>query len=289
MKPGAIIEDSIDKKDDIIALYYKDITKYHPLKSSEEAQCAKKIKKGNRAAIHKLVTSNLRFVVSVARNYQAQGIELVDLINIGNIGLIKAAMRFDEKKNFKFISYAVWWIRQSILQALADQSRAFRIPVNRIAQIYRIRKTIDLLEQRNKRYPQSEEIAAACAMSEVVVDSTRIIAQKYVSLDTPIGADNDILFLDLLEDNSSELPDTGLINESFQKKLKSSLGCLSEREKEVVVLYFGLDEDKQLTLSEISKRFNLTRERVRQIRDKALIKLKKSQNFKNLFKEYFNY
>ena len=288
MKQYATIEECIDLKDEIITLYFKDIAKYRPLNAVEEAQLAEKIKEGDKAAIHKLVKSNLRFVVSVARKYQAQGVELIDLINIGNIGLIKAAIRFDEKKNFKFISYAVWWIRQAILQALADQSRLFRIPINRIADIYKVRKTTDQLVQRYQRYPQNEEIAGNSGMKEELVYSSQYIAQNYISLDAPVGTDSDIPISALVENNKSELPDTNLVIKSFQKKIVESLGFLDKREKEIIILYFGLDGENAYTLDEIGRRFVLTRERVRQLRDKALLTLRKNGKLKSLFIDYFS-
>ena len=288
MKQYATIEECIDLKDEIITLYFKDIAKYRPLNAVEEAQLAEKIKEGDKAAIHKLVKSNLRFVVSVARKYQAQGVELIDLINIGNIGLIKAAIRFDEKKNFKFISYAVWWIRQAILQALADQSRLFRIPINRIADIYKVRKTTDQLVQRYQRYPQNEEIAGNSGMKEELVYSSQYIAQNYISLDAPVGTDSDIPISAQVEDSKSELPDTNLVIKSFQKKIVESLGFLDKREKEIIILYFGLDGENAYTLDEIGRRFVLTRERVRQLRDKALLTLRKNGKLKSLFIDYFS-
>ena len=287
MRLRTLTEDVTNSEDEIVALYYRDIAKYRPLKAAEEAQLAKKIKEGNRVALNRLVTSNLRFVVSVARNYKAQGVKLIDLINIGNIGLIKAAMRFDEKKNFKFISYAVWWIRQSILQALADQSRLFKVPLNRVSDIYKVHKTIDQLLQRYHRYPQNEEIAVTCGIDKESVNSTQFITQSHVSLDASVGIDSDLPISALIEDKKCELPDTDLVVQSFRKRVIESLDFLEKREKTIIILYFGLNGEEAYTLDEIGKRFNITRERVRQLRDKAFKKLNGNKNFKILYREYF--
>ena len=201
--------------------------------------------------------------------------------------MIKAAIRFDEKKNFKFISYAVWWIRQAILQALADQSRLFKIPLNRVSDIYKVLKTTDLLIQRYKRYPQNEEIAVTCGINKESVDTTQVISQNHISLDAPIGINNDLPVSTIIEDSNSKLPDTNLVIKSFRKRVIESLDFLNKREKEIVILYFGLDGDEAYTLGEIGNRYNITRERVRQLRDKALKQLN-NRDFKDLYKEYFN-
>jgi RNA polymerase primary sigma factor len=286
MRQHAAAENITDFNDEIIALYFRDIAKYRPLKNGEEVCLARRIKRGDRDAMNKLVRSNLRFVVNVARNYRAQGVEFMDLINIGNIGLIRAALRFDEKKNFKFISYAVWWIRQAILQALADQSRIYKIPVNKVAEIYNVFKTTEFLRQKYQRYPHNDEVAATCGLKIKTVDITKVIAQKYVYLEAPV-ADGDMQIGDLLQDNTIDLPDADLMRKSFQKRIATSLNCLHKREREIIILYFGIGQDTSYTLNEIGAKFNITRERVRQLKDKALLHLR-NQNMKNLFDDYYN-
>ncbi|NLP02190.1 MAG: sigma-70 family RNA polymerase sigma factor [Fibrobacter sp.] len=265
-----------------LALYLKEIGKNRSLTVEEESKLAVRIRKGDRKALEKLVKANLRFVVSVARNYQNQGLPLSDLINEGNLGLIRAAKRFDEKKNFKFISYAVWWIRQAILQALAEQSRIIKLPLNRVGTIHKIGKMQSKLEQKYRRLPNVEELAAELNIDEAEVRETIKIGNSHMSLDAPLQHGEDSKLMDILQDEDQEQPDDGLMEISLQDEINHTLETLSEREKEVVRLYFGIGEDTSHTLEEIGQRFNLTRERARQIKEKALRRLKHSSRSKRL-------
>ncbi|MDR0306938.1 MAG: sigma-70 family RNA polymerase sigma factor [Chitinispirillales bacterium] len=265
-----------------LALYLKEIGKNRSLTLEEEARLAVKIRKGDRKAMEVLVKANLRFVVSVARNYQNQGLPLNDLINEGNLGLIRAAKRFDEKKNFKFISYAVWWIRQAILQALAEQSRIIKLPLNRVGAIHKIGKTQSRLEQKLRRIPNATEIANELQINENEVYDTIKIGNSHMSLDAPLQSGEDSKLLDLIQDEDQLPPDDGLMDISLHEEINKTLDTLSEREKEVVRLYFGIGEETSHTLEEIGVRFNLTRERARQIKEKALKRLKHSSRSKRL-------
>ncbi len=265
-----------------LALYLKEIGKNRSLTVEEEAKLAVKIRKGDRKALETLVKANLRFVVSVARNYQNQGLPLSDLINEGNLGLIRAARRFDEKKNFKFISYAVWWIRQAILQALAEQSRIIKLPLNRVGTIHKIGKMQSKLEQKYRRLPNVEELAAELNIDESEVQETIKIGNSHMSLDAPLQHGEDSRLMDILQDDDQVQPDNGLMEVSLQEEITNTLETLSEREKEVVRLYFGIGEETSHTLEEIGQRFNLTRERARQIKEKALRRLKHSSRSKRL-------
>src|SRR5690554_1007974 len=265
-----------------LSLYLKEISKNKTLSLEEEARLAVKIRKGDRKALEKLVKANLRFVVSVCRNYQNQGLPLIDLINEGNLGLIRAAKRFDEKKNFKFISYAVWWIRQAILQALAEQSRIIKLPLNRVGTIHKIGKMQSRLEQKYRRLPNVQELATELNIEETEVQETIKIGNSHVSLDAPLQHGEDSKLLDVLQDSNQEKPDSGLMEISLQDEINKTLDTLSEREKEVVRLYFGIGEETSHTLEEIGQRFNLTRERARQIKEKALKRLKHSSRSKRL-------
>ncbi|HZH74369.1 MAG TPA: RNA polymerase sigma factor RpoD/SigA [Mariniphaga sp.] len=268
--------------DGSLALYLKEIGKNRTLTIEEEAKLAVRIRKGEKKALEKLVKANLRFVVSVARNYQNQGLPLNDLINEGNLGLIRAAKRFDEKKNFKFISYAVWWIRQAILQALAEQSRIIKLPLNRVGTIHKIGKMQSRLEQKYRRLPNVQELATELNIEETEVQETIKIGNSHVSLDAPLQHGEDSKLLDVLQDSNQEKPDSGLMEISLQDEINKTLDTLSEREKEVVRLYFGIGEETSHTLEEIGQRFNLTRERARQIKEKALKRLKHSSRSKRL-------
>jgi RNA polymerase primary sigma factor len=265
-----------------LALYLKEISKNKTLTLEEEAVLAVKIRQGDRRALERLVKANLRFVVSVCRNYQNQGLPLSDLINEGNLGLIRAAKRFDEKKNFKFISYAVWWIRQAILQALAEQSRIIKLPLNRVGTIHKIGKTQSRLEQKLQRLPNIEEIAQELQIEEEEVQETIKIGNTHMSLDAPLQQGEDAKLIDMLQDENQERPDHGVLDISLQGEIDKTLDTLSEREKEVVKLYFGIGEDTAHTLEEIGQRFNLTRERVRQIKEKAIRRLKHCSRSKRL-------
>lgn len=274
--------------DGSLALYLKEISRYKALPIDEEAALAVQIRNGDRAALDKLVKSNLRFVVSVSRNYQNQGLPLIDLINEGNLGLIRAAKRFDEKKNFKFISYAVWWIRQAILQALAEQSRIVKLPLNRVGAIHKIGMAHSKLEQKYSRNPNLDEIANELNLDTVDVHEAIKIGNSHFSLDAPLQNGDDSKLLDLLQDERAESPDEGVMNISLHSEVDTVLEALSEREREVVKLYFGIGEETAYTLEEIGIRFNLTRERVRQIKEKALKRLKHSSRTRrlNLFRKF---
>ncbi len=259
-----------------LELYLKEISKNAALPAEEEARLAVLIRSGDKKALEKLIKANLRFVVSVARNYQNQGLPLGELISEGNLGLIQAAKRFDEKRNFKFISYAVWWIRQAILRALADRSRITRVPLNRIGIIHKVGRTQSKLEQRFRRIPTIEEIAQELGLAEEEIIAIQKIGNRYLSLDTPVQSDDSSELIDLLHDENQELPDSNLIEISTQKGINKILDTLNDREKKVLKLYFGVGEDTAHTLDEIGKRLHLTRERVRQIKEKAIYRLKNS-------------
>ena len=272
----------IGNEDNTLSIYLKEIGKNRNLTAAEEAECAVKIREGCDFALEKLVKSNLRFVVSVARNYQNQGLPLCDLINEGNLGLIRAAKRFDEKKNFKFISYAVWWIRQAILQALAEQSRIIKLPLNRVGTIHKIGKTQSKLEQRYRRSPNPDEIARELNIDESEVRETIKIGNSHMSLDAPLQNGEDSKLMDLLRDDEQEKPDDGLMDISLHNEINKTLETIKKKKKEVVRLYFGIGEETSHTLEEIGMRFNLTRERARQIKEKALKRLKHSSRSKKL-------
>ncbi|MFP4243414.1 MAG: RNA polymerase sigma factor RpoD/SigA [Chitinispirillaceae bacterium] len=265
-----------------LELYLKDISKSVTLSPEEEYKLAVRIKKGDKKALERLIKANLRFVVSVARNYQNQGLPLGELISEGNLGLIQAAKRFDEKRNFKFISYAVWWIRQAILRALADRSRITRVPLNRIGIIHKVGKTQCRLEQKLRRLPSVEEIADELGLQESEVLAIQKIGNRYLSLDTPVQADEGSMLIDLLQDEEQESPDHNLIEMSMQEGVNRILDTLNDREKRVLKLYFGVGEDTPHTLDEIGKRLHLTRERVRQIKEKAIHRLKNSYRNRTL-------
>ncbi len=265
--------------------YLQDIGREELISADQEVELAKRIKSGDQRALDKLCRANLRFVVSVAKQYQNQGLSLPDLINEGNVGLIKAAQRFDETRGFKFISYAVWWIRQSILQALAEQSRIVRLPLNQVGALNKIKKESSRLEQKFERTPSAEEIAEAMDVPEAKIDAALKISTKYVSMDAPLIEDEDTKFIDVFLDEESAVTDEALIRESLAQEIQRSLSTLSEKEREVINLFYGLEQPHSLTLDEIGAKFDLTRERVRQIKEKALRRLK--HNSKNkLLKAY---
>ncbi|PKQ69838.1 MULTISPECIES: sigma-70 family RNA polymerase sigma factor [Raineya] len=262
--------------------YLQEIGKVDLLTPDEEVELAKRIREGDRLALEKLTKANLRFVVSVAKQYQNQGLSLGDLINEGNLGLIKAAQRFDETRGFKFISYAVWWIRQSILQALAEQSRIVRLPLNRVGSLNKISKTFSELEQKFEREPSPEELAEVLEVATSEVVDTLKISGRHVSMDAPFVQGEENSLLDVLENDGEESPDTGLINDSLRKEIQRALSTLTPREADVVTLYFGLNGENALTLEEIGEKFNLTRERVRQIKEKAIRRLRHTSRSKAL-------
>jgi RNA polymerase primary sigma factor len=262
--------------------YLDEISQVELLTPDEEVDLAQRIKKGDQEALHKLVRANLRFVVSVAKKYQGQGLTLTDLISEGNYGLVKAAQRFDETRGFKFISYAVWWIRQAILQALAEQSRVVRLPLNRIGTLSKIRKVSARLAQEHERPPTPEELAAELDTTPEKIRDALMHAGRHLSMDAPFGEDDENSLLDVIADESEENPDEQLVGESLKIDIERALTTLSPREAEITRLYFGLGREHPLTLEEIGQRFNLTRERVRQIKEKALRKLRQKHRREEL-------
>ncbi|MCX6174353.1 MAG: sigma-70 family RNA polymerase sigma factor [Ignavibacteriales bacterium] len=262
--------------------YLQEIGKVDLLTPDDEIELAIRIRKNDSLALEKLVKANLRFVVSVAKQYQNQGLSLGDLINEGNLGLIKAAKRFDETRGFKFISYAVWWIRQSILQALAEQSRIVRLPLNRVGALNKIGKAYSNLEQEYEREPNAHELAQELDMDISEVSDTLKIAGRAVSMDAPFNQGEENRLLDILENDEEPSPDFTLMSESLRSEIERALSTLSEREGEVIKLYFGLNKEHSLTLEEIGEKFNLTRERVRQIKEKAIRRLRHASRSKNL-------
>jgi len=262
--------------------YLQEIGKVDLLTPDEEVDLAKRIREGDQLALEKLTKANLRFVVSVAKQYQNQGLSLGDLINEGNLGLIKAAQRFDETRGFKFISYAVWWIRQSILQALAEQSRIVRLPLNRVGSLNKISKTFSALEQKFEREPSPDELAEVLEVTTAEVVDTLKISGRHVSMDAPFVQGEENSLLDVLENQNEGSPDTGLMNDSLRKEVQRALSTLTQREADVISLYFGLNGEHSMTLEEIGEKFNLTRERVRQIKEKAIRRLRHTSRSKAL-------
>ncbi len=265
--------------------YLQDIGKEELITAEEEVQLAQRIKQGDQTALEKLTKANLRFVVSVAKQYQNQGLSLPDLINEGNLGLIKAAQRFDETRGFKFISYAVWWIRQSILQALAEQSRIVRLPLNQVGSLNRIRKESSKLEQKFERPPSADEIAESLDLPENKVDSVLKITTRTVSMDAPLTQDEDMSLLDVYVSDDNPTTDNDLMKESLAREIQRSLATLTKKERDVINLYYGIGMNHGLTLDEIAMKFDLTRERVRQIKEKAIRRLKHTSRSK-LLKAY---
>mgnify|MGYP002853708445 CR=1 FL=1 len=267
--------------------YLQEIGREDLITVEEEVELAGKIRKGGpegRRALEKLTRANLRFVVSVAKQYQNQGLSLPDLINEGNLGLIKAAEKFDETRGFKFISYAVWWIRQSILQALAEQSRIVRLPLNQVGSLNKISKAFSKFEQENERRPSPEELADELALPVDKVADTMKVSGRHISVDAPFVEGEDNSLLDVLVNDDSPMADRTLVNESLQKEIDRALDTLTEREKEIIKMFFGIGEQEK-TLEEIGDRFNLTRERVRQIKEKAIRRLRANSRSK-LLKSY---
>lgn len=254
--------------------YLQEIGKIDLISAETEVELAKRIREGDQVALEKLTKANLRFVVSVAKQYQNNGLTLGDLINEGNLGLIKAAKRFDEKRGFKFISYAVWWIRQSIMQALAEQSRIVRLPLNRVGSLNRISKTFSDLEQKFQREPSTEEIAETIGITTEEVLANLKISGRHVSMDAPFAQGEDGSLLDVLTDVNESNPEKQLMTESLTNEVRRALSTLTARESDVIGLYFGLNNNNALTLEEIGEKFNLTRERVRQIKEKATRRLR---------------
>ena len=267
--------------------YLADIAKENLLTTEEEVQLAQRIKAGDQAALDKLVRANLRFVVSVAKQYQNQGLSLQDLIDEGNLGLVKAAQRFDETRGFKFISYAVWWIRQSILQAVAEQSRIIRLPMNQVGALAKVKKAISLLEQKLERRPTIKEIADAVGLPEDKVDQLLSLNSRAVSTDAPLDDEDDANFLDVYVAEDEATTDAGVEQESTSRAIRKSLDMLNEKERTILCMYFGLGTSREYSLEEIAMKLDISRERTRQIRDRALKRLKSEPN-SPLYQMYMN-
>jgi RNA polymerase primary sigma factor len=283
MRQLKITKSITNRESQSLEKYLQEIGKVELISPEEEVKLAIRIKQGDQKALDKLTKANLRFVVSVAKQYQNQGLSLPDLINEGNLGLIKAAQRFDETRGFKFISYAVWWIRQSILQALAEQSRIVRLPLNKVGLTNRIQKAYSLLEQEFEREPSAEELAEILELDIEEVSSTLGISARHISMDTPLSEGEDNTLIDVMENPNAERAETNIEHkESLKQEIDRSLRTLTERQKEVICFFFGIGVDHPMSLEDIGTRFNLTRERVRQIKDKAITKLRSNTRSKML-------
>ncbi|HMH20738.1 MAG TPA: RNA polymerase sigma factor RpoD/SigA [Puia sp.] len=283
MRQLKITKSITNRESQSLEKYLQEIGKVELISPEEEVKLAIRIKQGDQKALDKLTKANLRFVVSVAKQYQNQGLSLPDLINEGNLGLIKAAQRFDETRGFKFISYAVWWIRQSILQALAEQSRIVRLPLNKVGLTNRIQKAYSQLEQEFEREPSAEELAEVLELDIEEVSSTLGIAARHVSMDTPLSEGEENTLIDVLVNPNAEMANLNIEHkESLKQEIDRSLKTLTERQKEVICFFFGIGVDHPMSLEDIGERFNLTRERVRQIKDKAITKLRSNNRSKML-------
>lgn len=286
MRQLKITKSITNRESQSLEKYLQEIGKVDLLTPEEEVDLAKKIKQGDQEALEKLTKANLRFVVSVAKQYQNQGLSLSDLINEGNLGLIKAAQRFDETRGFKFISYAVWWIRQSILQALAEQSRIVRLPLNKVGSLNKINRAFSELEQEFEREPSAEELANVLEIATEEVETTLGVAARHVSMDAPFVDGEDNSLLDVLENSTTPGTDEDLnYTQSLRREIERSLGTLTERQCDVIKLYFGIGVEHPMSLEDIGDKFGLTRERVRQIKDKAINKLRSVSRSK-LLKHY---
>jgi RNA polymerase primary sigma factor len=282
MRQLKIIKQVTNRDTPSLDKYLHEIGKEELVNAEEEVELARRIRKGDQEALNKLIRANLRFVVSVSKQYQNQGLSLPDLINEGNLGLIKAAQRFDETRGFKFISYAVWWIRQSILQALAEQARIVRLPLNKIGSINKINRTFSDLEQKFEREPSVQEIAQVLEMAPEEVKDSLKSSSRHVSMDAPITQEDDGNMYDVILSPDTPPPDKGLLTDSLRKEIERALSTLTYREASIIRLYFGLNGKYAHTLEEIGEEFNLTRERVRQIKEKAIKRLKNITRCKNL-------
>ncbi|HXB28341.1 MAG TPA: RNA polymerase sigma factor RpoD/SigA [Puia sp.] len=283
MRQLKITKSITNRESQSLEKYLQEIGKVELITPEEEVKLAIRIKQGDQKALDKLTKANLRFVVSVAKQYQNQGLTLPDLINEGNLGLIKAAQRFDETRGFKFISYAVWWIRQSILQALAEQSRIVRLPLNKVGLTNRIAKAYSMLEQQFEREPSAEELAELLELDIEEVSSTLGIGGRHISVDTPLSEGEDNTLIDVMENMNADRAETNIEhNESLKVDIDRSLKTLTERQKEVICFFFGIGVDHPMSLEDIGDRFSLTRERVRQIKDKAITKLRSNSGAKSL-------
>jgi len=283
MRQLKIVKQVTNRETASLEKYLQEIGRVELITPEEEVILAQRIRQGDQKALERLTKANLRFVVSVSKQYQNQGLSLPDLINEGNVGLIKAAQRFDETRGFKFISYAVWWIRQSILQAIAEQSRIVRLPLNKVGVMSKINKAYARLEQELGREPHPEEVAALLDIHESEVKESLGNVARHISMDAPLVQDEDTTMYDILRsDDNKDSPETGLLNESLRQEIDRVMDTLPAREADIIRLYFGLEGKYQLTLEEIGEKFDLTRERVRQIKEKALRRLKQSSKNKNL-------
>jgi len=286
MRQLKITKSITNRESQSLEKYLQEIGKVDLLTPEEEVDLAKRIKQGDQIALEKLTKANLRFVVSVAKQYQNQGLSLSDLINEGNLGLIKAAQRFDETRGFKFISYAVWWIRQSILQALAEQSRIVRLPLNKVGSLNKINKAFSELEQEYEREPSADELAESLEIPTEEVETTLGVAARHVSMDAPFVEGEDNSLLDVLENDGTPETDEALeYRESLRREIERSLNTLTDRQCDVIKLYFGIGVEHPMSLEDIGEKFGLTRERVRQIKDKAINKLRSASRSK-LLKSY---
>jgi len=285
MRQLKIVKQITNRENQSLDKYLSEIAKVDLISAEQEVELAQRIRGGDLVALQKLAKANLRFVVSVAKQYQNNGLSLGDLINEGNVGLIRAASRFDETRGFKFISYAVWWIRQAIMQALAEQSRVVRLPLNRVSSLNKISKAFAVLEQKYEREPSAEELAQTLEMSAQEVESNQRLSGRTISVNAPFVQGEDNSLLDTLEDESEKQPDQELLDASLRQEIGRSLSTLTERESEIIIFYFGLNGTKSLTLEEIGDKFSLTRERVRQIKEKATRKLRNGYRSK-LLKTY---
>jgi RNA polymerase primary sigma factor len=286
MRQLKITKSITNRESQSLEKYLQEIGKVDLLTPEEEVDLAQRIKQGDQIALEKLTKANLRFVVSVAKQYQNQGLSLSDLINEGNLGLIKAAQRFDETRGFKFISYAVWWIRQSILQALAEQSRIVRLPLNKVGSLNKINKAFSALEQEFEREPTADELAEVLEINREEVETTMGVASRHVSVDAPFQEGESNSLLDVLENNNIDKTDAHLeYKESLRREIERSLNTLTERQRDVIKYYFGIGVEHAMSLEDIGEKFGLTRERVRQIKDKAINKLRATSRSK-LLKNY---
>ncbi len=285
MRQLKIVKQITNRESQSLDKYLSEIAKVDLISAEQEVELALRIKSGDQIALQKLAKANLRFVVSVAKQYQNNGLSLGDLINEGNVGLIRAASRFDETRGFKFISYAVWWIRQAIMQALAEQSRVVRLPLNRVGSLNKISRTFAALEQRFEREPSSEELAKELEMTTEEVETNQRLSGRAISMHAPFVQGEDNSLLDTLENENEETPDQHLIDNSLKQEIARSLSTLTDRESEVIASYFGLNGSPAMTLEEIGDKFALTRERVRQIKEKATRKLRNGYRSK-LLKSY---
>jgi RNA polymerase primary sigma factor len=285
MRQLKIVKQVTNRDSASLEKYLQEIGKVDLLTADEEVALAQKIKQGDQRALEKLTKANLRFVVSVSKQYQNQGLSLQDLINEGNVGLIKAAQRFDETRGFKFISYAVWWIRQSIMQALAEQSRIVRLPLNRIGTLNKINKAYSKLEQEFEREPDSSEIADLLEVEDNEVRSTMKNSGRHVSMDAPLKTDEDNSLYDVLHNDDIPIPDKGLMHDSLSIEIERAISTLTQREADVLRLYFGLGQKTPMSLEEIATKYGLTRERVRQIKERAIRRLKQTSRSR-LLKAY---